>query len=713
MSTKKSIISNYNLRGSTEKAARLGAEDDLPDAPFSSPKSRLNHAGVQAAIGRLSLHELPNPPLPPPLSSAALPQPSQGTSAAQTRSGFLQSDLNAVAGRVSSQDRKLTQLSERLATHQESQTRFNDKMEMKIDAQGSKLEAQIIAQGSRLENSMEAQKHLMQEFMQTMVSQIEALKPSSSREPFQENTPRKSPVSRIYVESADEEDEEDIHSSYHTPKRHDGTFYAVWRGRYGHQIYFDWPSCKGAVHGVSGVRYKSFATLELAEQFINEMEEASDAEKRKNAKSSARLPKQPLNVSIKPKAPAVVKGTYTYSSSLPKRDADDDNNEDDDDNSVNSSLAASIYDTSPSLRSSKESSISESSLYATAIARAAQIHEIRASRFYFYYQPLNGPLIKLPTMDTAVSLAESHAGFTMVTPTERLYYVVPPSASSKHRISAQGKPIEVRVSDPDVNEIVGGYVRPSDDLKDPAHLFPSSWMDIDKYFRFMQRAFQDHFSNSMMRERDEVIKNSHAVKREEVTQQIDAFYNYVRSLIDHFVISSEFRNRQVVAWAHILLFVHNTMSKFLANGMTPQHLDPNKFADEWLVLYKSKVCDIANHCVANLRACLRFLHCSCPYCGSLGATLEVCFEPECSKRDAARRGRNEAAAAPLKAWNEAYNRAKGAAGFSHDAFVKANPKPSTTGKIEAPKSAEDFVNTQSVLTLRPRVSTQRSDRFYS
>ena len=93
-------------------------------------------------------------------------------------------------------------------------------------------------------------------------------------------------------------------------------------------------------------------------------------------------------MSVKPKTPVTVKGTYTYSSSLlPKRDADDDDNEEDDDNSVNSSLAASIYDTSPSLRSSKEGSISESSLYASAISNAAQIHEVRASRFYFYYQP--------------------------------------------------------------------------------------------------------------------------------------------------------------------------------------------------------------------------------------------------------------------------------------------------------------------------------------
>jgi hypothetical protein len=592
-----------------------------------------------------------------------------------------EAEVQATGVRVKIHDRKLEEISEKMAVSNETQTRFNDAVMTKMDANTGLLH-QVLSSLKEVTGTVNE-----------LGARINTLEKENAKLAVDAGKAPSAGDNHANPSNSFEDNDDEIEEV------EDGTsdrFYAVWKGRFGHQIYFDWPSCEGAVKGFSGARYKRFATQEQAEEFIFTMD--AHAAKAK-AGDKAKIPRQPLNVEIKGKGG---KGTYTYSSF--ERDDED---LDDDVSGVSSSTFSKATASSRPSRHSAPSSLKSAEM------KASYMHEIREVRFFSYYQPQeDNPVLVLPTMDTAVSLAESPTGFMINLPTHKLYYVVPPPSSTKDRRALQGKPIDVRASNPSPQELLGGYVKPSDDLRDPSHLFPSSWTEMDKYFRLIQRSFQDRFSGQLEKAADEANRKALIHQRDVVNQQVDHFQNYVHSILDLFILSGEYSSVRVIAWAHILLFVHNTMNRFIANDLTPRFLTTLTYAEDFMLIYKPKITDPVNHSVANLRVCLRFLQCFCPFCGSSGATTEFCFEVDCGKREAARLRKNDAAAAPLKAWNEAHNRAKGSAGYSFEAYLKAHPKPVTTGKIEARRTAEDMVKLQHTLTLRPVVSTFRSDRLY-
>ena len=685
MSTKKSfssVSSSYNLRGTSEKSTRQASDEDLLDAPFSSPKTKLNHAGVQAAISRLSVSEASGPtssigqPIIPPVSQGGIPNaPSKATR-------NYEAEVQATGVRVKIHDRKFEEISEKMAVSNETQTRFNDAVMTKMDANTDLLQ-QVLSSLKEVTGTVNE-----------LGTRIDTLEKENAKLTLDAGKAPSTAGNYVAPLSPFEDNDDEIEEV--EDGANSDRFYAVWKGRFGHQIYFDWPSCEGAVKGFSGARYQRFATQEQAEEFIYTVE--AHAAKAK-AENKAKIPRQPLKVEIKGKGG---KGTYPYSSF--ERDDDD---PDDNVSGVSSTTFSTATSKAPKSRHSAPGSLKSAEI------KASHMHEIREVRFFSYYQLQdNIPVLILPTMDTAVSLAESPTGFMINLPTQKLYYVVPPPQSTKERKALQGKPIDVRASNPSSEELLGGYVKPSDDLRDPSHLFPSSWTEIDKYFRLIQRSFQDRFSAQLERAASELDRKALVHQRDVVNQQVDYFQNYVYSLIDLYILSGQYSPLRVISWAHILLFVHNMMNRFIAHDLAPKYLTTLTYADDFMVSYKPKITDQVNHSVANLRVCLRFLQCFCPFCGSSGATTEVCFEVDCGKREAARLRNNEAAAAPLKAWNEAHNRAKGSAGYSLEAYLKAHPKPVTTGKIEARRTAEEMVKLQHTLTLRPVLSTFRSDKLY-
>jgi hypothetical protein len=315
-------------------------------------------------------------------------------------------------------------------------------------------------------------------------------------------------------------------------------------------------------------------------------------------------------------------------------------------------------------------------------------------------------------MDIALSLVESNTGFTILCPDGRLYYVVPlMSLSTKDRKLEQGKPIQVRISNPDVTEILGGYTKPTVEAYDPSHLFPGSWSAYEKYFALMSNLIQDHFYAVVQKEEDLKARDEAAKKRVEVSRQFDTFRVFVRSLIESYVLSPEFEATQVVSWAHILLFMHNIMNRFFANGMMAEHLYPAEVQQRWSVDYKYKVQHPTNKSSTNLKVSLGFLQCYCPYCGCSGSTKEFCSALVCAgstTREASNKLKNEIAAAPLKAWQEAYNKAKATPGFTtYDSYCKIHPKPF----VKADTTSADYTVMQNRLTLRPVVSSFRADLY--
>jgi hypothetical protein len=220
----------------------------------------------------------------------------------------------------------------------------------------------------------------------------------------------------------------------------------------------------------------------------------------------------------------------------------------------------------------------------SAVKESQDLHAIRDGRVFFYYQPAEDGSLVLPTMDIALSLVDSNTGFTILCPDGRLYYVVPlMSSSTKDRKLEQGKPIQVRISNPDVTEILGGYTKPTVEAYDPSHLFPGSWSAYEKYFTLMSKLIQDHFYAVVQKEEDLKARDEAAKKRVEVSRQFDTFRVFVRSLIESYVLSPEYEATQVVSWAHILLFMHNIMNRFFANGMMAEHLYPSEVQQLWSV----------------------------------------------------------------------------------------------------------------------------------
>lgn len=68
-------------------------------------------------------------------------------------------------------------------------------------------------------------------------------------------------------------------------------YYAVKNGSGGVSgIYLSWPECKAQVDGVSGVRYKSFPTLEEAEAFLSGEELAKISPNKAPSNSSGEIP---------------------------------------------------------------------------------------------------------------------------------------------------------------------------------------------------------------------------------------------------------------------------------------------------------------------------------------------------------------------------------------------------------------------------------------
>ena len=666
--------SNYYLRTSTEKAPRPLAPPLMEeDRPFSSPQSRLDHASIQAAINSLPMDDAPLAASFSKISTKAIPSKS-------TLPPKLDPEILILQTRQQSTDRKLGHISDevkRIVKAHENQTKFNDHME------------------SRFEAHAETSKELLfklSEQVQALTSRFnERLAPDSFKSPTTARTTEKV-NGKTFSLAPVESDEEDLPSPK-VPTINTGRFYAVYKGRYGNAIYNTWEACHKAVDGVSGVKHQKFASEDSAEEFIFNNEQARITKK-----------KSPLNPSSSPKKPTLkveTQGTFTnkFSSTRPTAPRNSDGSGDED--SLNSSVSGTTL--GGSQHSTKRSDNS-------ALKDSQTLHCIREASFYEYYQPTDNGSLVLPTLDIAVSLSESNIGFTILCPNGNLYYVVPlSSASTKDRKLVQNKQIQVRISNPDAKEIIGGYTRPVEASRDPSHLFPSSWLACDEYFTLMAKYIQDHFYSVCTKEAEPEERDEAARKRVEVTRQFETFRFYIRSLIEFYILSPEYLSTQVVSWAHILLFIHNIMNRFFANGMIPEHLNALEFQEQWSVYYKSQIQRPYNRSVANLRVSLEFLQCYCPYCGASGSTKEFCSAIVCTgsaTREAANKLQNERSAAPLKVWQEAHAKAKAAPGYtSYDAYCKAHPKPS----VKVDSSDADYASMQHRLTLRPVVASRRAD----
>lgn len=81
-------------------------------------------------------------------------------------------------------------------------------------------------------------------------------------------------------------------------------YYAVKNGKSGDAIYFSWEECKAQVEGASAVKYKGFATLEEAENFILGQEKPPQ---KKKASKEAEPPAYPFKEGT---AIAYVDGSY-------------------------------------------------------------------------------------------------------------------------------------------------------------------------------------------------------------------------------------------------------------------------------------------------------------------------------------------------------------------------------------------------------------------
>lgn len=85
-------------------------------------------------------------------------------------------------------------------------------------------------------------------------------------------------------------------------------FYAVKMGKGGISgIYLTWDECKAQVEGVSGVRYKSFPTMEEAEAFLRGEEAPKTPKSEKSEKSAEKEAAPPYKEGV---AVAYVDGSY-------------------------------------------------------------------------------------------------------------------------------------------------------------------------------------------------------------------------------------------------------------------------------------------------------------------------------------------------------------------------------------------------------------------
>lgn len=668
---------------------------DSEDRPFSSPPSRLNHASIQAAISSLPMDA------PPPV--APFPKLSKVDSDLLILQTRIQAQDRKLAQQAEKQDRqaekqdkRLSQLSEKFEAFQNTQTRTNDQTQSQLEVTNDKIDSHAASQIQLLQG--------LSQQLQILGAKIDekATAQNSFASPTKRYTQefKNKPFSLAPTAESDVSEEDIPSPGKASTKVNTGRFYAVWRGRSGNAIYTDWTSCQRAVEGFSGVKYKRFSSEDSAEEFIFSNDQERLTKKKSPLNAAAFSAKPPLKVEPRDKKGTSATSKFSATRTQALRDSED---------SGEDSLASSFL-ANTSLGSSRSTKPSPTN---SAFQDSQELHCIRDARFYDYYQPrTDNGILTLPTMDTAVSLSESNMGFTILCPDGSLYYVVPLMlAPTKERKVAQIRPIQVRISNPSLTEIVGGYTKPTEAAYDPSHLFPGSWLAYEHYFTLMNRYIQDHFYSIFFQEEDMEAREEAAKKRVEVTRQFDTFRVYVRSLIDSYVLTPEFEATQVVSWAHILLFIHNIMNRFFANGMIAEHLNPSEFQDQWSLHYKHKVQHPTNKSDTNLRVCLGFLQCYCPYCGVPGSTKEYCSAIVCAgatSREATNKAKNDIASAPLKAWQEAYNKAKTTPAYTtYEAYCKLHPRP----MVKVDSTAADYTSMQHRLTLRPVVSSFRADIY--